>query len=108
MPAEASKEPEIKYPHPKILLMDLQEGVEDTLANKGYDVASGSFGTPYKVPKSDSMMPIIRNGNFPDDFNEREIVIIDLNPKPPLEKPVGEKETIVSELDWWAKCNRGV
>ena len=39
-----------KYPKPNILLVDLEAAAKNVLAAEGYNVSSGSFGLPYKVP----------------------------------------------------------
>jgi hypothetical protein len=56
--AGTERRPDLKYPNPKILLMDLKDDSEETLASQGYNVETGSFGTPYKVKKSDDFQPI--------------------------------------------------
>ena len=41
----------MKYLSPKILLVDVEKDVETLLTTRGFNVTTGSFGTPYKVPK---------------------------------------------------------
>ncbi len=98
----------LKFPRPKILLMDMEDETEVVLKAAGYNVSTGSFGVPYKVPKSDSFQPVIANGKLPPGFTEQEIIVIDLVPADPLENPRGEKHTSPGENDWWASCNSGV
>lgn len=99
----------IKYPRPNILLVDLEVGTEAALKTQGYNVFSGSFGVPYKVPLSDSYMPVIVNGDLTkSSVSEQDIVIVDLVPGDSLDEVQGEKHTSQGELDWWAKCSQGI
>jgi hypothetical protein len=100
--------PRLKYAQPKILLIDMEDSVEASLAADGYNVANGSFGMPYKVPKEDQLRPVILNGHMPENYTEREIVIIDLTPRKPLDEPSGEKTKSMGENDSWASCSDGV
>lgn len=97
-----------KYPRPKILLIDLEKGAETALKDRGYNVATGSFGKPYKTEKSDEFWPVIVNGALPPHFNEQEIVVIDLVPTSVVENVGGEKHISPGENDWWASCSQGV
>lgn len=99
----------IKYPRPNILLVDLDVATEATLQAEGYNVSSGSFGTPYKVPKKDTLIPVINNGNLmKSSVSEQEIVIVNLLSGEALDEIQGEKHTSEGEDDWWAKCSHGV
>jgi len=97
----------IKYLKPKILLVDLDETAEKNLRDKGYNVSSGSFGNPYKVPVNDSYLSVIYNGKLPN-ITEQEILVVDLKPPLLLGKSDGEKETSDGEDDWWACCCEGM
>jgi hypothetical protein len=97
----------LKYPQPKILLLDMNNDVEVGLKEAGYNISTGSLGIPYKVPKSDKYLPVITNGDIPGDFAEQEIVIINLLPNDLLDGPKGEKITSDGENDWWASCRSG-
>jgi hypothetical protein len=48
-----------RYHHPKILLIDMKDETETVLKEGGYNVAAGSFGVPYRVPKDDKLFPVI-------------------------------------------------
>jgi hypothetical protein len=98
----------VKYSKPKILLMDMGYETEDFLKKEGYNVAAGSFGTPYNVEKSDSYLPVIRNGKLPFNLSEQEIIVINLWVTSILNKPLGNKETPPGENDWWASCSVGL
>ena len=80
----------VKFEKPKILLVDLKSEVCSKIKSAGYNVASGTFGSPYKVELDDGYGPIINAAKLPN-FTEQEIIIIDLTPPKTLEKPVGEK-----------------
>jgi hypothetical protein len=97
-----------KYPNPKILLIDLDSQTETTLRQEGYNVCTGSFGTPYRVDKSDSYKPVIINGELPTSWTEQEIIVIDLDVDDVLDGPQGEKHTSIGESDWWASCSQGI
>ncbi len=96
-----------KFPHPKILLIDVDPESERILKAEGYNVTLGSFGAPYRVPKSDQFSPVIVHSNLPN-YTEQEIVVIDLIPRRILDQAQGEKKTSDGENDWWASCSRGV
>ena len=99
----------IKYPQPDILLVDIDSETETALEAKGYNVSSGSFGLPYKVPRDDSHRPVIVNGDLTrSSISEQDIVIVDLIPGDILNEAQGEKHTSQGEPDWWAKCSKGV
>ncbi len=100
--------PILKYPRPKILLVDMKDETGTVLKAEGYNVTTGSFGTPYRVVMQDNFVPVIVNGFLPIDFTEQEIVVIDLVPAKALPGPSGDKHTSKGETDWWASCNRGM
>ena len=104
---EQSKEIDLKYDKPKILLIDMPEKTTKGLLSQGYNVSEGSFGNPYKITQSDSYKPIICNGKLPN-VTEQEIIIIDLEEPEVLKEPKGKKHISDGENDWWASCNRGV
>jgi hypothetical protein len=98
---------EPKYPKPKILLIDIKDNSKDLLLSEGYNVSEGTFGTPYKVKKADSLLPVIINQPYPDCY-EQEIVVIDLVPGDSLDGPTEEKCVSDGENDWWASCSAGI
>jgi len=105
MPLDKPKEP--KYPKPKILLIDLKDDSEVKLRGAGFNIESGSFGRPYRVPKGDKYVPVVPNHNL-RNCEEQEIVVIDMVPDDPLDGPTGEKVVSDGEKDWWAKCTTGL
>jgi hypothetical protein len=96
-----------KYPNPKILLIDMPGETEAVLQVEGYNVCTGSFGTPYRVEKSSRFYPVVSNGALPPNFVEQEIIVIDLEPVDVLDEMQGEKHFPLEENDWWASCVNG-
>ena len=105
---ENQTEPVIKYPDPRILLIDLEDEVEKAISSTGYNVHAGTFGTPYRVKQANEYAPINMNGDLPQHYGESDIVVVDMNPKPTLEKPSDDKSVVEGQLGWWAKCQWGV
>jgi hypothetical protein len=87
-----SKEtPAVRYQKPKILLVDLPESAATKLLAAGFNVHSGTFGQPYRVPVSDKILPVFREARLLN-YNEQEVVIIDLTPPEMAEKPDGVRQ----------------
>lgn len=105
-PAPASKVYEVKYPKPKILLLDLDENSEDAIRKLGLKVTSGSLGKPYKVPRSDQFQPVIIKASFPN-HKEQEIVVIDLWYGKSDDGPQAEKHKPDGSVDLWSDCTTG-
>jgi hypothetical protein len=63
-----------KCPKLKILLVDLKSEAKSLLKAAGYNMTSGSFGVPYKVPRGDDYLPVIPHGNL-SNFAEHEVVV---------------------------------
>lgn len=104
---EPAPGPALKFEHPKILLIDLDDVVKATLEKEGYNVAVGTFGTPYKVGKHSGYEPVVVKASLPN-YTEQEIIVVDLVPGEPTPDPPAEKSKPMEELDWWAKCSNGV
>ena len=103
----ATPSPVVKYHRPKIILIDLDADVKETLENDGYCVAAGTFGKPYRVAKGSGYVPVVVEAVLPN-YTEQEIIVLDLVASDPAALPTAEKSTPMEELDWWAKCNTGV
>lgn len=106
-PGKAENSAPVKWEHPKILLIDMDNETHERLVGAGYNVSTGTFGTPYKVDMGDGWAPMIPNGDLPSDFGESEIVVVDLQVREIAEGPTGKKATSLGEKDWWAKCSSG-
>lgn len=98
----------LRFPKPKILVVDLKDDTAKTLKAAGYAVNVGSFGTPYKiVPQDNSYEPVVTEYNLPN-YAEQEIIIINLLPAKALDKSPKEKQAIEGEYGYWGKRNYGV
>ena len=102
-----SPESFLKYPKPKISLMDLPKNILNSLKTAGYNVSTGTFGSPYKVELADGYKPVLGTPKW-SNITEQEIIFIDLTPPKTLDAPQGEKDTPNEENDYWVKCNIGV
>ena len=96
-----------KYFHPRILLIDLKEQARPVLEAEGYNVRTGTFGTPYTVDKSDGLVPVLLDVQFPN-YTEQEIVAIDLLCEHTLGQPHGKKLVTKGQNDWWIRCSTGI
>lgn len=98
----------VKYPKPKILLVDLPPSCLDSVRSAGFNALAGTFGSPYKVPLVNEYMPVVVEAHLPN-CTEQEIVFIDLTPPDTIDGPTGgEIMTSVSKYDWWVKCSSGM
>lgn len=104
--AGSGSEPALKYPKPKILLLDLPDTASEILLSKGFNVEIGTLGKPYKVTRSSNYLPLIGKALLPN-YTEQDIVVVDLNYGELKPSPEGEKHCPDSELDYWAKCDQG-
>ena len=67
----------VKFPKPKVLLIDTDELTVAALTKAGWNVSAGTFGRPYKVSKEDGYTPLIGESSLPN-HTEQEVVIVDL------------------------------
>lgn len=51
---ESELDPSPKYQKPKIMLVDIKDDAEVVLKKAGFNVTSGTFGTPYRYKKKTS------------------------------------------------------
>jgi hypothetical protein len=79
----------LKYPKPHILLMDTEPKVGQLLRERGFNISEGSFGSPYKVQSTTNAYPLLLNGSIPENFGEKEIVVVDLRIPDVLLEPEG-------------------
>ena len=77
----SEKSPEVKYPEPKILLMNIDSSVGEHLRAKGFNIDAGSFGNRYRVSETSSrrLYEVRGNAEIPKYYAEKQIVVIDLN-----------------------------
>jgi hypothetical protein len=91
--AGSSAEAGPNYPRPKILVIDAAD-ITPVLQERGYAVASGSFGQPVLVPAGEGYVPLNLTADQLPGYTEQEILIADLGgPTPrqhdaqPAERP---------------------
>lgn len=72
---------------PKICAIDLDREIVKALENRGLQCFSGTLGSQVKVPNSvrGSTHQCLLNCNFPSNFHEYDIVIVDLQAQEPIE-----------------------
>lgn len=97
----------LRYPRPKILLLDCEKSVGDLLSTNGFNVAVGTFGRPYKVKMDGGFQPVIAEPSLPN-YAEQEVVVIDLKIQEYACGPEGEKVVAYSAKDWWCSTKHGV
>jgi hypothetical protein len=96
-----------KYPHPKILLMDMPGEVEQALRRVGYAIETGTFGRPLRVTRDAALVPVPR-GEKPPNVMEQEIVIVDCANPPAPWTVEDEPEANESEMRFWQSASDGV
>ncbi len=94
--------PAPRFPKPKILLVDLPDGAASKLLAAGFNVRSGTFGRPYRMPVGDGYFPVFAQARLPN-YTEQEVVIRDLTPPEPADKPEGVREIAEGERNWYAR-----
>lgn len=104
--SDSSVDAAVKYPKPKILLLDMPESASTALRSKGFNVSCGTLGKPYKVGKSSGYQALIVQGEAPN-HTEQEIVVVDLAYGDLEHGPQGEKHRPDDEPDLWGKCDQG-
>jgi hypothetical protein len=81
----------LKYPKPKILLLDLPDPFETALNAAGFNAAVGTFGVPYAVTESDKLHYVSRSSALLPNVEEQEIIIVNTaSPKALHELPVDQ------------------
>ena len=97
----------VRYPKPKILLMDCEKPVGDRISTDGFNVSLGTFGRPYRVSMDDGFHPVICRADLPN-YAEQEIIVIDLKVRDIASGPEAEKCVAYSSKDWWCSTETGV
>lgn len=93
-----------KYPQPKILLMDLDTEVEETLKRAGYNVETGSFGAPVKVPTKSEYVVVPVAKAAPNE-TEQEVIVLDNGPLKSVEREL--PDPVEREPHFWQLANKG-
>lgn len=95
-----------RYQKPAFLLIDCPEEMSTELVNRGFNVQTGTFGSPCRVEKSDEWTWVTVNCHLPG-LPEADIVVVDLSLPKMVDGP-GEKLTSMQEDDWWCKSSTGI
>ena len=104
--ATAVKKETVKYPKPKILLIDMPDRCADVLRCAGYTVTAGSFGTPYRVERSDKQGYVsLESRNLPN-CSEQEIIIANTR-DPPLTDTLPSDQPGEGVETFWQGCQAG-
>lgn len=96
----------IKFPHPKILLLNVDRAAAERLGEIGYDAFDGEIGTPYRVPSNEAYYLIPVGTKLPS-HTEQEIIIIDLGSSRVINKFPSNLSTQEGIDYWWAKGKQG-
>jgi hypothetical protein len=100
-------QPTLRYPKPKIVLIDMKDDSMSVLTFAGYNVATGTFGSCYNVTERSDQYQIVREHYDVPNYAEQEVVVIDLAPGP-IKEGASDLDAIMGNYYYWAKCNRGV
>jgi hypothetical protein len=99
---------------PEILLIDIGENTESILRQEGYDISTGSFGVPYRVPKINAselfpginrLEPVFIENSLPKNFIESEVVVINLLSPAPIARQSQRIPPLADERCWWTRCS---
>ena len=85
----------------------MKDDSSSQLEAEGFNISSGTFGTPYEVEKSDSYRVVSRDHRLPN-YSEQEIVIVDLVPPETVPEPQNQRQSVLGNHDYWGKCNYGI
>jgi len=97
-----------RFDHPQILLIDQSDAAATVLREAGYNVSTGSFGSPYPVPASDKLLQAVMTGALPSTAGEQEIVVVDLASPPPAAPPARRVQASRRADTWWSSCDAGI
>ena len=95
------------FPKPKILLLDIDPEFQINLNENGNNLSSGSLGKPYKVEKSSNYSQVILNRNFPENYIESDILVIDFENHGLVEQPEDKSLKPKDESFFWSKNSLG-
>ena len=90
----------LRYPKPKILLLDMPRDCENVLKAAGYNVKAGSFGIPCRVEPSSTLHYVnLRTCKLPN-LQEQEVVIANLAHPASVLGPQGESPGVGVNAVW--------
>jgi len=105
---EAAKEPKgPKYLKPNILLVDMPSQCKEVLCRAGYNVAVGSFGTPYRVKASTKLMHVSTKSVVLPNYEEQEVVLVDTEGPKAVDKVI-EDAPVEGVDEVWQSCESGI
>ena len=94
--------------NPKILLLDMPSAIEEGLKDRGFNVESGSLGTPYELETSSVFHAVVPNFRLPR-ITESEIVVVDfMRDQQDYNGPETSMEVIEGQCYDYARANLGV
>lgn len=94
------------HPHPRILLVDMQEQEAEGLTDAGYRVERGTFGPLISVGSQPGSLPLPYTADLPH-YREQEIVVVDCAiPRASSEHELGEPGH--GEKWLWQKAGQGL
>src|SRR5229473_120746 len=96
----------MKYPKPRILLVDMPSECGKELTNSGYNAKAGTFGVRYRVPPSDSLAHVSLNARSLPDYEEQEIIIVNTRDGGVSNRNSGNAPYGVSVF--WQHAGRGI
>ncbi|MFM2200601.1 MAG: hypothetical protein RL769_656 [Pseudomonadota bacterium] len=94
-----------KYLKPKIMLIDMPEEALKKLQDKGFNVSTGTFGSPYQIRKISEYFPLIGEASL-SNYSEQEIVVIDFAQK--IKTDLVDEKLKRDEVKYWGKSEKGV
>jgi hypothetical protein len=96
----------IRFPKPKLLLIDMHDGCTEALAAGGYNVSVGSFGVPEEAERSSKVgLVCLKRARLPN-FREQEIIFANLASRPA--NGAGPHETLAPGVDQiWQRLDEG-
>ncbi len=97
----------VKYPKPKILIIDVEPRCAEVLKHAGYNVSIGSFGIPYKVKKSNRLHYVSQTSMNLPNIEEQEIIILNMLPPNSLDSPPDENPGEGIKVSWQT-CTEGL
>ncbi len=107
MSQASSQAKPVVYPKPKIALIDCVPEAAELLISRGYNALAGSFGRRYRVKREGRFVPVEFKPDLPN-YQEQEIVVIDLSGDEPTENPAVQAKGLSGVKQFWASANTGV
>jgi hypothetical protein len=103
----AGEDSGVKYPHPKVLLVDVDQRAGVALIGGGFAVRVGSFGRPLEFARTPRDVPVPLNGSLPN-YAEQEVIIVDLTTPPSVSFPSSEQRLVAGQFAWWLPGSNGL